>query len=233
MFRLISRREFVQLQALGERFLNTHQNASAGLLCLDHAFSQPPKFNAVKAPELVPVLQAYGAYCRVLQRAAFDIDPCHNLSLQRLLAFQPSADSEGTFSLRQRSFLHGLELQRRRDPSLESQPVEMSAWDLSNLIHSSLRERLKRRVTNEDVLISMAPAIAPCLTMVMFGTCNSTNCSKSHWDQTIDPDNYHLRIRLLFQQILIYQTATPVEHRNAVAKQRRWIPPSNCVMILY
>ena len=59
MFEYIAQGQIPQLQELGERFLSTHADSAAALLCLDHVFDKPVKVQSANPTEVASTLRAF------------------------------------------------------------------------------------------------------------------------------------------------------------------------------
>jgi hypothetical protein len=226
MFRCIARNETASLQELGERLLSTHQDHAAGLLCLDHVFSRAPKIQQATPPEAAFILRGFLFYCQELQRATSQPNPGQAVDLQCLFGFRPVEGNQSNYILTGGTFLHKYHHRRLgvTAPLDENQEVIVTSWDLATLLQTALNDRLKRRVNEEDLFCGKARAIFPCPTLVILGTCNSNDCSRAHWENVeINVAEYQLRIQLLFQQIMIYQTVCHLESRSAVFGRRRYV----------
>lgn len=226
MFRSIALGKVAKLQELGGRLLSVHQDATAALLCLDHVFyGKPVKIQPASSPEAVSLLEGFLCYVKELQRVALEQQPVQDPALQRLFGFYPLDGVENAFLLPPGTFFHRFHHRRQNNATSEdeSQPLTLNGYELTNLFQSALRERLKRGVADENTLCARARAIFPCPTLSMFGVCNSRECSGAH-EGNIAPDlsDFKNRVRVVFQQILIYQTINSLEDRAIVAKQRRY-----------
>ena len=226
MFNCIAHGQILQLQELGERLLSAHTDSAAALLCLDHVFNKPVKVQSAGATEAASTLRAFLTYCREMQRIALEPNPGPDSTLSRLFGFQNADGAENTYILPSGTFMHTYHFRRLGDtaPADETQPLAVNDWDLTNLFRTALRERLRRRINDENFLCAKARAIFPCPTLALFGTCNSNDCSRGHQENAaLDTGGYHLRVRLIFQQILIYQTISGLENRSTVAGQQRYV----------
>ena len=229
MFQAIASGESSKLQKLGERFVLFHHDAASGLLCLDHVFyGKPIQIQKVTVSEAVPLLTGFLCYVRELQRVAFEQQPTREPAVQRLFGFKSAEGTDNMFLLPPDTFLHRVFRRRQgshlsQDVDDSQQPQTIHESELASLIQLALQDRLKRGVTDENYLCARARSIFPCPTLAVFGTCNSRDCSGAHWSG-VAPDHiaeFNLRIRLIFQQILVYQTISSLEHRKVLAAQQR------------
>ncbi|GJE94213.1 hypothetical protein PsYK624_103810 [Phanerochaete sordida] len=225
MFDCIARGQTAELQVLGERLLSAHSDNAAALLCLDHVFNKPVKVQAATAPEAASTLMAFLIYCREVQRIGSEPSPGQDSDLRKLFGFRGADGADNVYILSSGTFLHTYHYRRLGNtaPPDETQDITLNDWDLIDLLRLVLRERLKRRVNDENFLCSKARAIFPCPTLALFGRCHSNDCFRGHQENaTMDVDGYNSRVRLIFQQVLIYQTIAGLEHRNAIAGQQRF-----------
>lgn len=226
MFQVFSSGENSKLQELGERFVSSHHDTASGLLCLDRVFyGKPVQIQKVTASEAVPLLTGFLCYVRELQKVAFEQQPTQEPALQQLFGFKPAEGTDNLFILPADTFLHrrrpGSHLSQNVD---DHQPQTIHESELASLIQHALQDRLKRSVTDENYLCAKARSIFPCPTLAVFGACHSRDCSGAHWNG-VTPDHvseFNLRIRLIFQQILIYQTISSLENRKVLATQQRF-----------
>lgn len=223
MFRSITRLESTSLQVLGERLLSAHQDPAAAILCLDHAFNNSLKIQHDKGSAAVSTLRAFLMYCQQLQQITSKPYPGQDVNLQHLFGFRPVEGSENTYTLASGTFLHRYHFRRTGATSSdESQELVRNEWDLAKLLKDAVDERLKQRVNSEDLQCGKARAIFPCPTFVVLGVCNANDCARVHWtDVDINTEEYQTRIRLVFQQIMIYQTVYSLENRPAFSARRR------------
>lgn len=223
MFEHIVRGQTLELLQLGERLLSAHDDSAAALLCLEHVFTKPVKILSAGASEAVSILRAFLVYCREMQRIGLELHPGQDDSLGRLFGFKAVDGAENIYELASGTFLHTYQCRRlgSATPSDTSRPFVLNDWELKSLLRTALWERLRQRVNDENFLCSKAPAIFPCPTLALFGTCYSNNCSRGHQSHAVmNIEAYHLRVRLIFQQILIYQTIVSLEPRMTVATQQ-------------
>ena len=230
MFQAIALGKTANLQELGERFLSVHHDGCAALRCLDHIFyGKPVAIQSANPPDAVTLLYSFFCYVRELQRVALEQQPAQDQALRWLFGIHPVEGTENSFSLPPRTLLHGYHHRRQtrgtnsatHDDDLH-EPVTLNSWELATLFQSALHERLKRSVTDENVLCTRARSLIPCPTLLVFGHCYARECSRVHWNGAPpELSDFKIRVQIIFQQILIYQTISSLEDREIVTLQRR------------
>lgn len=225
MFKAIVECNHSQLRELGTKFVDAQGYSDAAALSLDFAFQKPMKIQAAAPGVVFATLQGFNAYVREIQKLLSEPNPCQIPSIQKLFGFSPIIDSENLFIVPKRSFLHAFISQQRRTtmPStLDSEGYALSAEELTAYLHGALRERLKRKVQDENLECTKAPALHVCPAFAAFRVCNATrHCGGSHNIEAAKPEAFHLRVRMLLQQILIVQSTSSLEAHLTVARQRR------------
>ncbi|PSS06635.1 hypothetical protein PHLCEN_2v3591 [Hermanssonia centrifuga] len=223
MFQAIATRQLLRLRELAEKFHNVYKDPAATLLCLDHAFDSAPKMNALTHTELTSFLRMFLIYTTELQRILSDIDPSHNPLLQRLFGYHPLAQSENTIAIQSGTFLSSFISENIRKASDHMDPLTLSIWEFTSLFKNAISNRLKERVKTENTACSQAHSLSPCPAFAIFGSCNSNTCYRIHLNgRDLDSDWHHTRIRIIFQQILIYQAVSGIEDRFTVQMQHRF-----------
>ena len=226
MFRCIARKELGPLQDLGERLGSQYNDHAAALLCYDHVYNRPPRVLQSATPtEAISLLKGLSAYCKELQFIVSHPSPGQDAKLQQLLRIRSHEGNETAYVLAPGSFLHDCRYRQLSDsaPVDESQELIVSSWDLARLIKVSLNDRLKRCVQSEDVYCSRARSLLPCPTFVVYGACHSHDCPRAHVDGVeVQSAAYHNRVRMVFLQIMIYQTICQLEYPAQAATRRRY-----------
>ncbi|KAF9818499.1 hypothetical protein IEO21_02737 [Rhodonia placenta] len=226
MFQAIVANDSEKLLELGHRFHIRHGNRAAALRCLDHVFTNFPELLEASAAEITTSLQHFLLYVQWLQRYAFADNPCDDKDIQRLLGFQNS--TQDFFLVFNDTHLHSL-CNNRKTSSLRStqKGVQVLRVGLEGIIKGILRERLHRKVREENDLCYGLRALRPCIGYIVYGRCvqmESGQCSREHLDTKDDKnDAYNQRVRAILQQILIYHTIYYIEPLYERDEQRRLI----------
>ncbi|KAJ6573853.1 hypothetical protein DFH09DRAFT_1311930 [Mycena vulgaris] len=220
MFQAIGRREFSQLEPLGEAFEAT--NPAAALLCLDHCFTNRPELQELQVDGVASKLQAFLAYAKLLNTFTW-MDPCHWPVVEKLFGYV--RQGENTFSIPAGTFLHSA-LRQQDHPAFHrsaEQNILLSGSELRDVFHRTLKDRLRRRVQAENDVCKQTRAFSPCLVFAMFdGQCNRDDCPHEHLPMAlIDAQQYNLRVRIHLQQILIFQNVQFI--LNDPIPRRYWI----------
>jgi hypothetical protein len=210
MFSAIVDGDFTPLKSLSNRFLASHHNPPAAILCLDSIFQRPININTAPADIVLQTLHNFATYIREVQKMLSNSDLCQRATVQKLFGITQSVDMDGIYSIRRESFLHKyLSSQPSRALSVEKNSDEeylIHAPELNGFIQSAVRERVTRKTNDEDFVCSKAPALRLCPMFLIFNTCNM-NCGCSHDIGTANSEAFRLRIRIILQQILICQSA--------------------------
>ncbi|OSX68102.1 hypothetical protein POSPLADRAFT_1165650 [Postia placenta MAD-698-R-SB12] len=226
MFQAIVANDSAKLLELGHRFHRRHGNRAAALRCLDHVFTDFPELLGASAAEITTSLQHFLLYVQWLQRYAFADNPCDDKDIQRLLGFQNS--TQDFFLVFNDTHLRSL-CNNHKTPSLRStqKGVQVLRVGLERIIKGILRERLHRKVREENKLCYRLRALRPCIGYTVYGRCiqmESGQCSREHLDTKDDKnDAYNQRVRAILQQILIYHTIYYIEPLYERDEQRRLI----------
>ncbi|KAJ7671947.1 hypothetical protein B0H17DRAFT_1208872 [Mycena rosella] len=220
MFQAISRRDFSQLGPLGEEFEAT--NPAAALLCLDHCFTTPPDIQELPVEGVASKLQAFHAYVKLLNNFTW-MDPCHWPMVEKLFGY--IRQGENNFLIPKGTFLHSA-LHLQSHPASHRSAADnivLSGSELWDVYHRALKDRLRRRVLEENDLCKRTKAFSPCLSFAIFdGHCNRMDCPHEHIPGAmIDAQQYNFRVRVHLQQILIFQTAQFI--LNDPIPRRYWI----------
>ncbi|KAH9855762.1 hypothetical protein C2E23DRAFT_548924 [Lenzites betulinus] len=223
MFRAIARRDLTLLESLGIKF-STGGNVAAAFLCFDHVFSAPFKLQTASLVEVADKLCLFYAYACNLQRFCADSTIWGNSAVLKMFAIQESADE--TFLLPKDCYLATLTTPRLA-PS--AQVVELGIvlprWELEKVLKCALTDMLLRRIKNENSAIRSLRRIQPCLPYAVYHHCNRVECPRYHEDfDSYDSTAFNARIRVVMQQILVYQLVRGVEHpREQLVQKRFWL----------
>ncbi|KAJ6573822.1 hypothetical protein DFH09DRAFT_1361892 [Mycena vulgaris] len=217
MFQAIANRETSRLQLLGESF-SKRDNAEVSLLCLDHCFANPPKIQALQVDAVAKILQVFYTYVRLLHYFAFNVDPCSSSVAEKLFGYR--REGETNFLIPQGTFLYLALPDRSANGN-----ILLTGAELRMLFNQSLRDRLARRVRDENEMCRITKAFeGPCLTFALFnGHCNRGNCPQEHvLASSFNSQEYNLRVRIHLQQILIYQSLHNIDFFHH-SERRNWI----------
>ncbi|CAL1697343.1 unnamed protein product [Somion occarium] len=221
MFKAIASHNFLSLQQLGVKLYTELKNPLASVLCLDHVFRNMPKFQTQTCSEIAEILQAFLIYCQELHKITTNFEACNDAGIQRLFGFQIALDHIVTIP--EPTFMYGVASRSRAAKSVEEAFVTMEAGVFMRLFQQTLRQRLQIRVQTEDLTLWKSPLLRPCLAFAVFGECMSYDCPNAHTErQSLDVEWYNARLRLIFQQVLIYHTVRSVEKRSVYAGQQRF-----------
>lgn len=226
MFLTITSGKRSKLAALGEAFFHAN-NAAAAVLCLDHHFADFPPIKIMTVYELGNTLHLFSMYTRLLYDLAFHTEPvsAHD-SVRLLFGFQRL--SEDQFFVPAQTFLFG-HAQRftQQIPLNADLGLSLTGWELHQLFHKALCHHLQRRVSEENETCRKATAFSPCLTFAAFGFCNRVECPQEHTPPSaLTIKWYNARIRIHYQQILIFQTVHSIEGPMELNRQRRCVSQS-------
>lgn len=210
------------LLGLSDRFSRWHEDHGAALRCLDHVFSSLPKLQVASASEVATSLQHFLLYARLLQKSASEAEtnPCDNTDIKRLLGFEVATEDLFLVSRDTRMFVHYSLAPRQTD-----QGALVHRWELEKPVTDNLKERLRSKVNGLNELCSRLRALQPCLAFAAYSRCvrsESSECPQEHLNMdNYDTHAYNLRVRIVLQQILIYQTIYSIEQITEVGFQRR------------
>ncbi|KAJ6456165.1 hypothetical protein C8R45DRAFT_1187129 [Mycena sanguinolenta] len=202
MFQAMCGREISKLQHLGEAFET--KNPAAALLCLDPCFTNPPKIQALRVDGVAQELRIF-------------------LPLVQKL-FGCIRQGENDFLIPTGTFLYSALCRLNHVALLRStveESIVLDGWELREVYHEALKERLRLRVLQENEVCRRTRAFSPCLTYSVFdGHCNRVDCPHEHLPAPTH-EEYNLRVRIHLQQILILQTGQFVVSDNI--SRRYWI----------
>ena len=220
MFRSIAKRDSQQLLVLGEKFAGQGCEPAA-FLCLDRVFSVPPKLQAAALPEIVKTLQTFYVYARMLRKLCIVNNPCDDPSVRRIFAISPS--TEDLVLLPKGSILASQHNCRLTPSACDTdQGLLVPRWELDRLLKYFLKDRLLKRVKEEDTMLHTLRPLHPCLSYTVFRNCNRVDCPWTHIDvQHYDAVDYNIRVRVHILQILIYQTIYAVENPYKYVQTQR------------
>ncbi|KAH9931245.1 uncharacterized protein B0H18DRAFT_929725 [Fomitopsis serialis] len=218
MFQAIISNDVSRLLELSEQFRRFHKDVTSALRCLDHAFMTTPNLRDARLPLLADTLHHFSVYVDLLHILAATPDLSNDEGIQRLFAFKTA--SEDFFLIPRNTFLHG----RRWSQGFRQsdQGVLVLKHDLNRFLRHSLQERLCTKIREENELCHQTRAFQICLPFFAFGRCNR-ECPQEHViSNEYTMDQYNLRIRVILQQILIYNSAHAVEDRFVQSRQHRF-----------
>ena len=238
MFRTICGVHTADLMDLGIKFRDVHNDPFAALLCLDHAFTKGLKLQAANCFEVASVLSAFVVYTRELASRIVEPEPLKQAASQRLFGFCPTGDLNPSVRLRAGTFLHAARLRSSRLPGKVSRKVPdtedlvLTQVDFKKLFKDALADRLIARIRSENQVCRTAPAFRPCASNIVFGSCFRNSCPDNHQSADINIELYRARLRIVFQQIMIYETLHAVDQtlveitdQRCVRVMARWHHP--------
>ena len=223
MFQAIASREYKTLRVLGERFYHEHADFASCLLCLEHVFSTPFNLQNASTSDVAVILQSFLVYIRTLYLVLGHPDPCRDRSLPKLFGFQQS--SPDMFLVYDGTRLMEEVLRQRVLISKENDGVSVRGPDLRNIIQSWIRRHILLRGTNENVSCRNSPAYSPCAAYVMLGECGRLggDCYNAHLQSgDLIMEGLSLRVRIILQQILVYQAVGALQGNIDQLKQQRY-----------
>ena len=203
MFRAIIAKKTQILRRLGLSFYNS-DNRPAALLCFDHIFNTPPKFDDSTLDEMAASLDIFYKYAELLRDVAFVQDPCDCPLVQKLFSIQPLR--EDTFALPIGTFLYDA-VAERGDLFFGGDAAQRTApsADLSRTLKATLSNRVRTRVMEETEMFMKARIFSPCL-YFLAGSCRSTECTRTHVGTlTVDTAWYNMRVQIHLKQIVLFQ----------------------------
>ncbi|KAH9910160.1 uncharacterized protein B0H18DRAFT_516086 [Fomitopsis serialis] len=221
MFKAIISNDVSKLLKLSEQFRQRHNDMASALRCLDNAFIAMPNLRGAPLPFIADTLRHFSVYVNLLHAFASTPNLSDNEGIQRLFAFK--AASEDFFLIPDNTFLYAGCVRRWSQGFRGSdQGVLILKHELNRLLRHSLQERLCGKVREENELCHRTRAFQVCLPFFAFGRCNR-ECLQEHVvANEYTMDQYNLRIRVILQQILIYNSAHAVEDRFVQARQHRF-----------
>ncbi|CDO74781.1 hypothetical protein BN946_scf185001.g29 [Trametes cinnabarina] len=221
MFRAIARRNTVDLRTLAKAF-QARGNVAAVFLCLDHVFSAQMLPHNASLSDVSETLETFRQYAVMLQQFATSGAFCDNAVVRKLLAIQESSDD--LFLVPKDSFLTK-QMSPRLTPSARilDSGTSVPRWELERLLDFVLRNRLIHRIQEENTTLSRVRALQPCLNYVVYRQCNRVECPRHHGSvENYDAAAYNNRIRVVLQQVLIYQILHSYENAKERARQQRF-----------
>ncbi|KAK0232752.1 hypothetical protein IW262DRAFT_1259998, partial [Armillaria fumosa] len=214
MFTAIIDAQTSRLRELGSEF-HEMGHSSAALLCLDQYFSRTLQIQDLALVDAVNELSLFYTYVGLLSAAAFRTDPCGDAPTAALFGFRRIAENE--FLVPPHTWLHSAVLELRpggvvRDSDCN---LRLSVLELRWLFCDTLRGHLKQRITAENGECARSKAFRPCLVFAVSGSCHRPECPEAHvLPSAIHAGYYNMRVRLLFQQILILQSLRENAHED-------------------
>ncbi|EMD41416.1 hypothetical protein CERSUDRAFT_89982 [Gelatoporia subvermispora B] len=222
MFRAIAHGDERMLMELGHKFLLTHHDIPAAIMCFDRVFATTPKLQVASVSDINTTLFSFYPYVQNLQKLFLDNEPCDSEHLRRLFAFEPS--TEELFLVHEDTVLHQ-RLNERHTPTAPNvdQGALVTRWELGNLLRQLLLEKLRKAVIDETEACQFARALQPCLPYALYGRCNRPDCPRDHTAASSQNAGiYNSRIRATLQQVLIYNTLYPFENSLEHTRGRRF-----------
>ncbi|KAJ7051208.1 hypothetical protein C8F01DRAFT_1237408 [Mycena amicta] len=220
MFKAIHHQDLPILASLSEYFEQV--DPAAVLLCLGHFFTRLPRMQALEVDGIAHNLMLFYRYIKLLNLFTW-VDPCSHPLAERLFGLKRQGDNH--FVIREESFLHSaLKLQTESvSKSSAEGDIVLGSSDLRELYHSTLKERLRLQVQQEDDLCRRTRAFSPCLTYAVFyGNCNRLACPHEHLPASrINSQHYNTRVRIHLQQILILYTVQYLDNESSM--RRHWV----------
>ncbi|KAH8101589.1 hypothetical protein BXZ70DRAFT_104267, partial [Cristinia sonorae] len=225
MFRHIASRDVAPLRSLGELFVHKHGDFISAMLCWDHTFSVPLNLQNASVAEISETLESFLLYSKGLAQICFEWNPCGRADFQRLFGFQESSAN---------NFLvyHGTKLkdrltakQRVLVSTEEEVGIIIRGQDLQFGLKRWIQDHLLLRVNSQTYACHHASAHSPCVAFTVFGDCKAAPCHSAHLPaDSLDNQWFHLRIRIIFQQVLIYQTISALAIRkHQLQEQIFWL----------
>ncbi|KAL7285962.1 hypothetical protein ACG7TL_001077 [Trametes sanguinea] len=223
MFRAIASHNTGNLQTLAGAF-SARRNLAATLRCLDHIFSATLSLQQSSLEDVSATLEIFEQYALTLQRLVASGAFCDNAVVRKLFAVREEIDD--LFMVPKDSFLT-TQMGTRITPTarIVDLGILVPRWELERLFEFALRNRLVRRVQVENEILSRVRALQPCLPHAVYRHCNRIGCPRHHGNfDNFETADYNHRVRVILQQVLIYQIASPYEHpRERAQQQRYWL----------
>ena len=221
MFQAIASSNFTVLLQLGKILHTEFNDIPSSLLCFDHVFIRPFKFQNLTCSEISETLKAFLIYAEELRKISFHYEGHNDLNIQRLFGFQTSEEQIITIPIS--SYMYPFVSNSRGLRTQESTFVTMTSHDFMLSFPQALRNRLQARVHAEDAELSLSKILHPCLVHAVYGECNTFDCDtrRVHVNkESMTADWYNARIRIVFQQIQICQTLISIQRRWNQDQQR-------------
>ena len=204
MFQAIIAKNTQTLRRLGLSFYRS-DNRPAALLCFDHIFNTPLKFDGSTLDEMASSLDIFYKYAELLRDVAFIQDPCDCPFIQKLFSIQPLR--EDSFGLPIGTFLYEA-VAERRDLFFggDAEQRTVPPADLSRTLKATLSDRVRSRVMEEtEAFMVKARSMSPCL-YFLTNSCHRTECTRAHVGAlAVDTAWYNTRVQIHLKQILAFQ----------------------------
>ena len=204
MFWAIIAKNTQTLRRLGLSFYR-NDNKPAALLCFDHIFNTPLKFDGSTLDEMASSLDIFYKYAELLRDVAFIQDPCDHLFVQKLFSIQPLR--EDYFTLPIGTFLYDAVAEQGNLPS-DGNTAKRTVpnADLSRTLKATLSDRVHSRVMEEtEAFMIKARSMSPCLHFLA-NSCHRTECARAHVGAlAVDTAWYNTRVQIHWKQILVFQ----------------------------
>lgn len=194
----------------------TEGNLPAALRCLDHGFMRMPesRVQAAELPQLAEILHHLASYTNLLRLFAFTPNLCDDKGTRDLFAIQEA--SKDISMVPKGTFLYGCCPRTKTRPGthLDDKEVLVLRDELSRMLGNALRKRLLDQVDKYDMLCRISPAFRVCLQFSVSGYCHRARCPQVHIAvEDHSEESYNLRIRVLFQLVLIHNSVHDAEER--------------------
>lgn len=217
------------LHTLADKFIRKHGDLASAVLCLDYVFQTWTHIESAAANVVWTSLERFSLYTRELQQMPFERNLPGNEHLQRLFGFYPNPDAEDLVVIPTATLVYQFLTtwqgsNRYRIISVREDAFVLTSWGLPAVLKAAIREHLQKRIRDENYACFGAAAFRICPVFMVIGERDSRHrerCSISHDPQDMTLVALESRLRMLWQQLHIYQWATVFERRNEFAKQRR------------
>lgn len=222
MFQAVASSNVTSLLQLGKKLYVNHHDVPASLLCFDHVFSRPSKFQNLTCPEISALLEGLLIYAEELHKISFRDEVWNEVAIQRLFGFRASNDLIVTIP--NPSYMYDFISASRAYKSQEDGFVTTTSHDFMPSFTRTLRNRLEVRVQAADMELSLSSILRPCVVFAVYGECNTADCHNRNAHrskETMDVDWYNARIRVILQQVQICQTLRGIQRRWNEDQQRR------------
>ena len=204
MFQAIIAKNTQTLRTLGLSFYHS-DNRPAALLCFDHIFNTPFKFDGMTLDEMAFSLDIFYKYAELLRDVAFVQNPCDCPFVQKLFSIKPLR--EDSFGLPIGTLLYEA-VAERGDLFFGGNTAQRTvpSADLSRTLKATLSDRVRLRVMEEtEVFMTKTRFMSPCL-YFLADSCRRTECTRAHVGAlTVDTAWYNTRVRIHLKQILVFQ----------------------------
>ncbi|PCH33049.1 hypothetical protein WOLCODRAFT_159800 [Wolfiporia cocos MD-104 SS10] len=222
MFRAIMRNDIPALLQFGTAFYS--KDGASALMCLDRVFCDPPCLHGIPPSQVISNLHYFHLYVQLMQKLTAQAHPCQNERTRRIFAIK--ALSADRFLLYKGTILYVRSVKHRVPNERTDEGAVVLEGELEKLLKHELRDRLRHRVQRENETCKNIQALDICLAKAVTGHCaQGDSCTQDHIDaDSYQSDAYNIRIRVILQQMLIYNTVYAIEQREEQNVQRRhWL----------